>query len=142
MEIEVAGHLDESEAIERLRRCFALYLNYPFGWRDRVLRRTSFPTKFSTYICAARPILVHAPPDSTISGLADAGNGYAHAWLSRDPRDGARRLRDLWTSSVAPERLAESAEGVRRQYFSPEQNRPAMRLILRSLCASARAELH
>ena len=31
LEVEVTGHVAEPEAIEHLRGCFALYLNYPFG---------------------------------------------------------------------------------------------------------------
>src|SRR5262249_42420720 len=47
VEVESTGHISEADAIPLLRRCFALYLNYPFGRRDAVLRRTSFPTKLS-----------------------------------------------------------------------------------------------
>ena len=41
IDVEVTGHLDERHAIERLSRCFALYLNYPFSRRATVLRQTS-----------------------------------------------------------------------------------------------------
>jgi len=55
------GHVDEAEAAAVLRGTFLQYLNYPFGWRDRVLRQTSFPSKLATYIAAA-VLFSYIPP--------------------------------------------------------------------------------
>ena len=90
VEVESTGHVSEAEGVARLRDCFALYLNYPFGRRDAVLRQTSFPTKLSSYVQAARPLLIHAPADSSTTTLVGP-DGYATAWADLDPRTEPRR---------------------------------------------------
>jgi hypothetical protein len=134
VEVEAAGHVSEAEGVERLRRCFALYLNYPFGARDRVLRQTSFPTKLSTYVQAARPLLLHAPPDSSVVPLADA-DGYAALWASADPAEGAERLVRLWEGPASAESHHRPAEAVRLRYYDPERNRRAIAGALDALVA-------
>jgi hypothetical protein len=131
VEVEVAGHVDEPRGVERLRGCFALYLNYPFGRRDRVLRQTSFPTKLSTYVQAARPLLLHAPRDSSVAPLAE-DYGYALLWPSMDEADGAALLERLWREPSSVEGFQRSAEAVRARYFDPERNR---RVLARALDA-------
>ena len=90
VEVEFTGHIDEPAAVRHLQRCFLLYLNYPFPNIHAVRRQTSFPTKLSTYVQAARPILIHAPADSSVTSLG-AMTGYAHCWGT--PNERFRRLR-------------------------------------------------
>jgi hypothetical protein len=130
--VEATGHIDEHEAIAKLRECFAHYLNYPFGRRDAVLRQTSFPTKLSTYVLAARPLLVHAPTDSSTMPLLDEP-GYAVAWHSLRPGDGADRLVQLWESPPSHDSLHTAAEQVRRRYFDPARNRRVLFAALDAL---------
>lgn len=132
VEVEAAGHLSEPEGVERLGRCFALYLNYPFGWRDAVLRRTSFPTKLSTYVQAARPLLVHAPADSSVAALRDWPD-YAGFWQSIDPDDGAELLTRLWRRPGADGPALHAAEAVRLRYFEPARNRSSIAGLLNAL---------
>jgi hypothetical protein len=134
VEVEITGHVDEPRAVDRLRRCFVLYLNYPFGARDRVLRRTSFPTKLSTYVQAARPLLMHVPADSSVLPLAeDPGPGYALLWATRDEAGGAALLERLWESPTSVESFHRPAEGVRLRYFNPETNRRTLARALDAL---------
>jgi len=64
--VEAAGDVSEDEAVSQLEQCRFVYSMYPFEARYQIFRRTSLPTKMSTYLMAARPILAHCPPDSSI----------------------------------------------------------------------------
>jgi hypothetical protein len=125
LEVELAGHLAEEQAVERLRRCFLLYLNYPFSRRASVLRRTSFPTKLSTYTLAARPLLAHAPPDSSISPLARF-TGYAVRWENERIADGVAAIVQAWKTQSMHESRHHEAEEVRSTYYDLEANRRAL----------------
>lgn len=67
--VEAAGDVPEDEAVSKLQQCRFVYSMYPFDRRYRIFRRTSQPTKMSTYLMAARPILAHCPPDSSIVAM-------------------------------------------------------------------------
>jgi glycosyltransferase involved in cell wall biosynthesis len=125
VDVEVTGHVSEADAVPLLRDCFALYLNYPFGRRDAVLRQTSFPTKLSTYIQAARPLLLHVPPDSSVMPLVGP-DGFATAWPSLDPASGADALLAAWDRPENLESRRDAAEAVRREYYDPDRNRRAL----------------
>ncbi len=64
--VEAAGDVPEEEAVSWLEQCRFVYSMYSFDQRYRIFRRTSQPTKMSTYLMAARPIFAHCPPDSSI----------------------------------------------------------------------------
>ena len=70
--VETLPDMPEEEAVKALAGCHVLYAMYPFGARAEVFRRTSLPTKLSTYVRCRRPILAHTPRDSTLSELVDA----------------------------------------------------------------------
>jgi len=122
VEVEVLGHVEESEGVERLRDCFALYLNYPFGPLDRALRRLSFPTKLGTYVLAARPILIHAPGDCSVMPLLEIP-GYAAQWASLRKGEGAAVLQALWNDPRGFASRHAEAESVRLRYYDPARNR-------------------
>jgi hypothetical protein len=136
IDVEVSGHLGEDAAIERLRKCFLLYLNYPFSRRAAVLRQTSFPTKLSTYVLAARPLLLHAPPDSSTAGLAKHG-GYALWWNSPVRENGASLLTRAWSDPALHSSCHAVAEEVRRRHFDIDENRDALFGALNRLVATA-----
>jgi hypothetical protein len=117
-----SGHVDESEAVVRLRECFALYLNYPFGPLDSSLRRYSFPTKLGTYALAARPILIHAPEDCSVMPLTEIP-GYAKHWGSLGEGDGTPALVQMWNDPRASESRHAEAESIRLRYYDPGRNR-------------------
>jgi len=125
VEVEVTGHVAEPEAVALLRDCFALYLNYPFGRRGAVLRQTSFPTKLSTYVQAARPLLLHVPADSSVMPLVGP-DGYATAWDSLDPGRGADALVAAWGRAEGHRSRHAEAEKARLAYYDPARNREAL----------------
>lgn len=134
VDVESTGHVAEDEGIRHLQGCLALYLNYPFGWRHAVLRQTSFPTKLSTYILAARPLLVHAPADSSTVPLCRRHPSYAPHWASLAPADGAALLQRLWDAPGGD--VAADAEAVREEYYQPERNRGALFAALNALAGT------
>ena len=118
VEVVVTGHVEEASAVPMLQSCFALSLNYPFGRRDAVLRQTSFPTKLGTYIQAARPLLLHVPPDSSVMPLVGP-DGFATPWGSNLPDEGASALVGLWNRPDSHESRHLQAESVRFRYYEP-----------------------
>ena len=133
IEVEVTGHVDELAAVALLRGCFLLYLNYPFGRRDAVLRQTSFPTKLSTYIQASRPLLLHVPPDSSVMPLVGPDN-YAKPWGTLNASDGSEILVELWRDSANHRSRHFEAESVRLRYYDRSKN---CRTLFQSLDALA-----
>jgi hypothetical protein len=132
IQVEVTGHLDESAAVERLSRCFLLYLNYPFSRRAAVLRNTSFPTKLSTYLLAARPLLVHSPRDSSIASLFSIRD-YVVPWSSARPEDGATAILSGWLTEGMHGSKHVPAEQIRKQYYDLVQNRGRLFAVLNAL---------
>jgi len=132
LDIEVTDYLNETQAIERLRECFLLYLNYPFSQRCCVLRQTSFPTKLSTYVMTSRPILMHVPDDSSVMPLAK-NLGYITPWNTRDALDGARILMKCWRDSESKETFYMQAEEIRKQYYDFVRNQETLFTALNSL---------
>ena len=129
VEVEGMGHLAEADAVEVLRRCFALYQNYPFAPLDAVLRETSFPTKLSTYVFAARPLLIHAPRDTTIAPLASQAD-YAHPWTTMNESNGEDVLARMWRNPLLGASMHKSAEAVIARYFDLDRNRRVLAGVL------------
>lgn len=69
--VQFLGDVAEDEVVRRLANCSFVYSMYSFDSRHRIFRETSQPTKISTYLMAARPILVHSPQNSTTSQMME-----------------------------------------------------------------------
>jgi hypothetical protein len=72
--VENVGNVAEPEVILRLQSCRFVYSMYSFNPRHRVFRETSQPTKMSTYLMAARPIIAHCPEGSSTQGMLSKFN--------------------------------------------------------------------
>jgi len=138
VDVEVAGHILEADGIERLRQCGALYLNYPFGPMAKVLRETSFPTKLSTYIYAARPILLHAPEQTSVADLQNE-NGYITTWPNLSPDDGAARLAAMFSNPRFPNSHHLAAELIRSRYYDLNSHRATLDSMLSRLLGVPRS---
>ena len=92
--VENAGDVAEEEVIRRLQRTAFVYSMYSFNPRHRLFRETSQPTKISTYLMAARPILAHCPAgSSTIDMLSKFKLGVCVSSMEQqDLVDGIRRI--------------------------------------------------
>jgi hypothetical protein len=145
VEIEATGHIAEADGLRILRDSFALFLSYPFTRRQAVFRRTSFPTKVSSYVFAARPILVHAPADSSLAHLNEH-TAYVHPWTTMRADDGAGALVRMWRDPRSHESHHAAADAVRASFFDPERNRgallDALDALVSPLNARAAAEFH
>jgi hypothetical protein len=132
LDIEAIGHVDEARAIEVLRSCYLQYLNYPFGLRDRILRQTSFPTKLSTYLQSARPVLMHMPTDSSAIPLKQFGPLAVH-WDNMNEDAGAEKLAAAWREETLTGSLHHEAELARRAFYDAETHRRTLGNALNSL---------
>ncbi|HLX62135.1 MAG TPA: hypothetical protein VKX17_12715 [Planctomycetota bacterium] len=132
LEIRAEGHIGEDKGIEILKSCFLLYLNYPFSWKCKVFRQTSFPTKLSTYSLCGRPILNHAPLDSSTAALAEL-RPYFTSWPNESVDDGARLLTEAWKNDVLLRSFHEEGERLRGRFFDYETNRDTLTSALRKL---------
>lgn len=133
--LETTGYLEEPDGVDILRESFLLYLNYPFARRGRTLRTTSFATKLSTYVMAARPLVLHMPPDSSVASIG-ATPPFATLWSSLDPKQGSEIIARLWRDETIDQSFDAAAEQVREQYFDLSRNRAALFSALNSLAGS------
>ena len=131
--LEAPGHLDEVAGVARLAEAFLLYLCYPFARRGHVLRTTSFPTKLSTYVLAARPLLLHMPIESGVADLGVRDSPYANIWHSLSVEDGAAIIGALWEDSRMRASFHAQAEQVRGHYFELRQHRATLLRVLNAL---------
>lgn len=122
VELEVPGYLDEEEGLDILRESYLLYVNYPFDRRGKMLRETSFATKLTTYVMAARPLLLHMPPESSVAVLSSTAP-YANLWSSLKPEDGADIIERLWRNEAIGNSFHAEADAVREEHFDLERNR-------------------
>lgn len=139
VELEITGHIDEAQGIDRLRESFLAYLSYPFRRRGRMLRTTSFPTKLSTYVLAARPLLLHMPSESSVAFLG-ARSPYATLWASTNPAEGAEILERLWREQRTEQSFHVAADEVREQHFDLARNRAALYGALNALVSAGRRD--
>jgi hypothetical protein len=70
--VELIPDTPEEKAVQRLSRCDFVYAMYPFEGRADVFRRTSLPTKVSSYLLCQRPIFGHAPAASSLADVLRA----------------------------------------------------------------------
>ena len=82
---------------------------------------------------AARPLLLHAPADSSIVTLADREPGYASWWKNLDAAEARRVLEQLWNDPARHASAHEAAERVRACYYDDERNRQTLFASLNAL---------
>jgi hypothetical protein len=59
--VEYMGYREQAESISLLSECDLLYCPYFFAPEYEAIASTSFPSKVTAYLAAARPILFHGP---------------------------------------------------------------------------------
>lgn len=66
--IDYRGYVPETaDVVAGLAECDVLFLPQPFGAAGRPFAEYSFPTKFTTYLAAGRPLLLLAPEYSALA---------------------------------------------------------------------------
>jgi hypothetical protein len=92
--VDLRPHTDEAGIIDALQGCDCAYAAYPFSRRLQLFAQTSLPTKLSTYVAARRPILGHAPRESTLSDFL-AKTGVGRVWDNLGIQSGCDSIRDV-----------------------------------------------
>lgn len=104
--IEYLGRRSVAETVSLMAEANILYLPQPFVEELRELASLSFPTKLSTYLASARPVILHAPEYAAVVPFIkrfpfgrwcdslDAGQLWAHITsLLADPQECVRCIR-------------------------------------------------
>lgn len=63
------GFFDQPTLVERLADCEVLFLPYPFDPSLQLVSELSFPSKFTDYLQALRPVIFYGPSSSPLSSL-------------------------------------------------------------------------
>jgi len=114
--VENVGNVPEPEVIQRLQKCAFVYSMYSFNPCHRIFRETSQPTKMSTYLMAARPILAHCPKgSSTIAMLQRFMLGHVVTSMDSAPIEAA--IRRILEFQVDREEVSRAAE-----YYCGQRN--------------------
>jgi len=103
--VHAHGWAPQQEVHAALRQADVLYLPYSFDDAHLRVVQTSFPSKLADYLAAGKPVLICAPPESTVMPYARAG-GFAEL-VDRPSQDLlAAALLRLATSPEHRQRLA------------------------------------
>lgn len=123
--IYVHEDLPEKEVVEKLKECTFVYAMYPFDENYSIFRKTSLPTKLSSYVLAQIPIFGHAPYDSTLSDfLLTTKTG--HLWSNSNVEEGFKIIDMLINKNI----LSKNWSSARDRYFS-EKNLTNLQVVMR-----------
>lgn len=79
------GWIKQNDLLKKLSGMDFTYCPYRFDREFEIIARLSFPSKLTTYLKVASPVLIHAPKYSSISNFIDDGKtGYICNSLSVD----------------------------------------------------------
>lgn len=107
--VEIHRPIPEPEVLAVLRTCTMAYAAYPFAKQYRTFRRTSLPTKITTYLQAPLPILARTPADSTLVDFVQrTGTGTLVQGTSIESLRSA--IRSLMTTSIPACRYREARD--------------------------------
>jgi len=128
--VDLRPNTDEGGIIDAMQDCDFAYAAYPFSPRLQLFAQTSLPTKLSTYVAARRPILGHAPPDSTLSEFL-AKTGVGRQWDNLNREIGYESIRDVL--AMRPD--AQCWDRAVAAYFGKTNVETMARLLRRAVCS-------
>lgn len=129
--VEFRPTADEAQVISELQQCRFVYAMYPFAPGLATFVKTSLPTKLSTYVMARRPILGHAPRQSTLASFIEETK-LGCVWCNLDVAEGRRAV-----AAAAAANIDESAwEQAKNRFFGAE-NIKRMRHLLQAAASEA-----
>jgi len=119
--IEFLGYFDSpEEALACLRESDLNFLSHPFEKDWYEFSRYSFPTKLSSYVAAGAPVLVHAPPHSSLDAFARRYPMGPHC-DHLDPERLAHQLKAFAESPQAVEAARNGVAAVARDELNAER---------------------
>jgi len=125
--------VSQAEAQAILLGADLLLLPFSFRADQRHLTERSFPSKAADYLAAARPILVIAPPDSTVALYATA-QGFAEVVCAPDASQIAAAIGRIAADGEHRGRLASAARATFDQHHDLFQQQRELVADLQQLC--------
>jgi hypothetical protein len=129
--VDLRPNTDEHMIIDALQDCDFAYAAYPFSRRLQLFAQTSLPTKLSTYVAARRPILGHAPRESTLSAFLTE-TGVGRVWDNLNRQSGYDAIRNVL--AMRPD--ANCWDRAAGAFFGKRNVATMARLLREMVCAS------
>jgi len=122
-------HLGASEIREVQRHADILFLPLAFASPYPAIIRTSAPTKLGEYLTSGRPILVHAPPDSYLSGIARL-DGFGEVVDALAPERLAEAILRISDEPARRSEMVANARTAAARYYAPGATTERFREVL------------
>jgi hypothetical protein len=115
--VEYRGFLPSMDAVTQLCRKQATFLYLPFSFENVGRTATSLPSKFVDYTAMGLPVLVQAPPRSSISDWICDNPGTVQFVDTRDPVILRRAILDISTNPQKARALAVALAAAGKRSF-------------------------
>lgn len=119
--ITLGGLLTQSELLRRFREEIdVLFIPMSFDTVDRTNMEIAFPSKLSDYTAVGLPMLIYAPPYSSVVRWAEENSGIAEVVIEENPLVLRKAIRRLATEPAYRIALGSRALEIGYRYFSHE----------------------
>ena len=136
--IRICGLLPSGELMTRLRHeADALYVPMSFAPEDRINMQMGFPSKLTDYTAIGLPMLVCAPPYSSVVQWVHANPGVAEVVTSEQPAALVEAVARIARDPAHRRRLAERAQEIGDRFFSVAETQAVFIGALKGRAASA-----
>ena len=117
--IRICGLLPSGELMTRLRNeADVLFVPMSFAPEDRINMQMGFPSKLTDYTAIGLPMLVCAPPYSSVVQWLNANPGVAEVVTTEQPLALVEAVARIVTDANHRWRLAEQAQAIGDRFFS------------------------
>lgn len=118
--VEYLGRQESEDTVQQLlEECHLNYLPVPFDKTWREFSQLSFPTKWTSYLSAGRPVLTYGPACSSSIRFCSE-NGLGPCCTVQDPLELAKVIESFCSSSSACANAEEAGKKTRQVFFSRE----------------------
>jgi hypothetical protein len=115
--LELFGYRSQVETLRLMAECDVLYCPYFFDEDRRIISRTSFPSKLTTYLAAGRPVFFHGPHDAAPAVFLREHTA-GHLCHSLEPASIAESLNELLASPQRCHELAGNGYAAVKQHLT------------------------
>lgn len=136
--IRIGGLLPSGELMTRLRNeADALFVPMSFAPEDRINMQMGFPSKLTDYTAIGLPMLVCAPPYSSVVQWLNANPGVAEVVTSDQPEALVEAVARIARDPNHRWRLAEKAQEIGDRFFSASETQAVFLGALRGRAVNA-----